>query len=158
MKMKTKVLIMALVTLLFVSCWKSYFADRPPKKWNNDYVDPKYIWDHRNSLAMGDTVMVWGWLASEESENGFAIMDDTNFVWNGNAQSICHYVNIRTNHHIWLPNVEEPLNITLPDPPCKVCVVGKFYHFADECYCDRLYCIVPTREEDVIFEPVNTEI
>ena len=117
--MKTKVLIMALATLLFSSCWKSNFADRPPKEWNNDYVDPKYIWDHRNSLAMGDTVMVWGWLADGEGEDGFSIVDDTNFIWDGNYLSNCHY--------------------------------------ASNCDCDWVYCFVPTRKEDVIFEPINTE-
>lgn len=156
MLMKTKVLIMALAALLFSSCWKSYFADRPPKKWNDDYVDPKYIWVHRNSLAMGDTVMVWGWLAGEEGENGFTIEDDTNFVWDGNYLSNGHYAKIRIRHHIWLPNVDS-LGIEVPDSLCKVYVTGKFCHYASNCDCDWVYCFVPTRKEDVIFEPLNTE-
>ena len=158
MLMKTKVLIMALATLLFSSCWKSYFADRPPKKWNNDYSTPEYIYDNRNTIAMGDTVMAIGWLL-DTNRNGswFCISSDSGYLSNGIAGNM-HRKELDIRKTICEPFLLNNLHFDFPAQPSKVYVTGRFYHIADECHCDWAYYLVPMTENDVVFEPINTEL
>ena len=156
--MRKRILITLTATLLLTSCWKSYFADRSPKKWNNDYSTPEYIYDNRNSIAMGDTVMAIGWLL-DTARNGswFCISSDSGYFSNGVASDM-HRKELDIRKTICEPFLFRNLHFDFPEPPCKVYVTGKFYHIADECHCDWAYYLVPTREEDVIFEPINTEM
>ena len=157
MVMKTKVLITALAMLLLSSCWKSYFADRPPKKWNNDYVTPTYIYDNRNTIAMGDTVMAVGWLFDTiHDDYSFGISTDSGYVSNGIAADM-HRGALCIRTAMLLPYLSRDLYYDFPVLPCKVYVTGRFYHIASECHCDWAYCLVPTREEDVVFEPIKTD-
>ncbi len=151
--MKTKVLIAVIATLLLASCQKKYFADRPPKQWNYDYVDPTYLWEHRNSLAYGDTVMVWGWLGDTVIRDcKIPLYTDSSYTWRGTIDDLYMVANI------WTSICEfrhSDLEIEIPNKPCKVYVTGRFNHIARECHCDRWYNIVPEKEEDVIFIPIN---
>ncbi len=138
--------------LLLTSCDKLYYADRPPKKWNNQYVDPYYIFEHRHTLAWGDTVMIWGWLDQEAGfdDDFINIKDDSSFVWDGRQKSFSHYAQI-------LRYVGDGVLIEIPDDrPCKVYATAIFYHNAGDCQCDWSYGFRPLREEDIIFEPINS--
>lgn len=133
--------------VMLLSCSK--FEDRPPIKWNSDYVDPTYIWDNRHTLAYGDTVMVCGWLteSGNNTEPDLELYDDSNSSWHGS------YLDNRYVTRIILsrcPFRHDTLNITLPEErPCKVYVTGCFQYYDKRCDWD--YCVCPLREEDIIF-------
>lgn len=150
--MKTRNLFIMAAFLLLTSCDKLYYADRPPKKWNNQYVDPYYIFEHRHTLAWGDTVMIWGWLDQEAGfdDDFINIKDDSSFVWDGRQKSLSHFAQI-------LRYVGDGVLIEIPDDrPCKVYATAIFHHNAGDCQCDWSYGFRPLREEDIIFEPINS--
>ena len=157
MVMKTRILIVAIATLMLASCWKFYFADRAPKKWNYDYATPEYIYDNRNSIAEGDTVMAVGWFLDTIEGwtfSHFSISTDSGYISNGIQRDM-----VRETMHIRTcrikPYLVEDLNLNFPDVPCKVYVTGRFHHMASDCHCDWLYYLVPMTEQDVVFEPIN---
>jgi hypothetical protein len=152
-----KAIFIIIATLLLTSCWKSYYADRPPKKWNDEYATPAYIYDHRNSIAEGDTVMVVGWFldtVGNWSFRNFCISMDSGYVSNGIQRDMVRgTMNIRIcSMTSYLTN---DLYFDFPDKPCKVYITGRFHHMASQCHCDWLYYLVPMTEQDVVFEPVN---
>lgn len=151
MKAKLFISLLLLFTMLFSSCAKMYFANRNPKKWNDEYVDPYYIWNHRNSLAMGDTVMIWGWLVYV-NDDYFHIVDDTSYLGLDYPDYKGHGTGIRyTTYYPWL---DHDMEISFPEKPCKVYATGCFSYNTD-CHCDWDYLFIPTKEEDIIFEVVN---
>jgi len=149
--MKTRVFLIMTAVLMLTSCDKLYYADRPPKKWNNHYVDPYYIFEHRHTLAWGDTVMIWGWLDQEAGfdDDFINIKDDSSFVWDGRQKSLSHFAQI--SRYVNSVLIEIP-----DDRPCKVYATAIFYHYAVECQCDWVYGFRLLREEDIIFEPINS--
>ena len=150
--MKAKIFITLVFAMLLSSCAKEYFADRKPKKWNDEYVDPTYIWEHKNSIAFGDTVMVCGWLGDPEFQAGYqiAIHRDSCSTFRGAFEDYNLITNIKTTR-CWFRDYD--LDITLPERPCKVYVTGCFEYWNIHCEWD--YCVCPLSEDDIIFVPTN---